>query len=290
MKKKLIILFISSVLCSNLFFAEEVQLAEKTRVSDNLIFGSGEVFKLNSVTDSILLGGGIILASTDLVLDKIVKLNQVDFSTDLFKSGNCFSKDEVNSFDRLFMNDYSKTLDYLGTGFEGLSLLTPLCLLTVSSDEWFTIGTMYAETLIFAYGFKELGKLVVNRARPYMYYDNYPTSKTEDGDWNDSFFSGHSTLSFAAASFASFVYCNYFPDSDWKVSVVALSYTLACTTSVLRVLSGNHFVTDVLVGAVVGTATGLLVPYLHTLTSTGKNKSNFSAFVMPTGVRFEIKL
>ena len=34
-----------------------------------------------------------------------------------------YSSAEVNSFDRLIMNPYSKTLDYLGTGFEAATLL-----------------------------------------------------------------------------------------------------------------------------------------------------------------------
>lgn len=44
-----------------------------------------------------------------------------------------FSIEDVNAFDRMFMNDYSKPLDYASTGLEALSVLMPLCLLGTST-------------------------------------------------------------------------------------------------------------------------------------------------------------
>lgn len=276
MKKRLIVLVSFFALMFSSIGAEE-------KFS---LLGSKDVFSLNPVTDSLLLGAGISLCSTDIVLDKVVHLNQTDFF-----GAFTLSVENVNAFDRFFMKDYSKSLDYLSTGLEALSVLTPLVLLGTSKSEWFTIGAMYSETILFAYGFKELGKLLVNRARPYSYFwGTYPLSKLTEGDWNDSFFSGHSTLSFAAATFTSYAFCKYFPDSKWKIPVVVLSYTLASATSVLRVMSGNHFATDVIVGAAIGTATGFLVPFLHTLGLNGNINSKVSASIMPTGVNFEIKL
>jgi len=66
-----------------------------------------------------------------------------------------------------------------------------------------------------------------------------------------------------------------------------LSYSIACATSVWRVIGGSHFATDVLIGAAVGTATGFVIPFLHTKNSNQK-KSDFVASVLPTGVNFEI--
>ena len=174
-----------------------------------------------------------------------------------------FSSSEVNNFDRLIMNPYSKTLDYLGTGFEAVTLLTPAVLFAAPSQDYWKIGLEYAQTIAFAYGAKELAKLCVSRPRPYMYFDNVPQNKIENGDWDDSFFSGHATLSFAAAGFTTFMFCQYFPDSPWKIPVISASYLLAATTAGLRLASGNHFLTDVLCGAVVGSAIGYLVPYVN---------------------------
>ena len=194
-----------------------------------------------------------------------------------------FSSSEVNNFDRLIMNPYSKTLDYLGTGFEAVTLLTPAVLFAAPSQDYWKIGVEYAETIAFAYGAKELAKLCVNRSRPYMYFDNAPQNKIDNGDCDDSFFSGHATLSFAAAGLTTFMFCQYFPDSPWKIPVISASYLLAATTAGLRLASGNHFLSDVLCGAVVGSAIGYLVPYVNSFwwKPTQTDKAQFS--VSPLG-------
>lgn len=75
------------------------------------------------------------------------------------------------------MNPYSKGLDYLGTGFEAVTLLTPVVLLSAPSQDYWKIGVEYAQTIGFAYVAKELAKLCVSRPRPYMYFDNAPQNK-----------------------------------------------------------------------------------------------------------------
>ena len=98
-----------------------------------------------------------------------------------------------------------------------------------------------------------------------MYYDGYPQQKVDSGSWNRSFPSAHTSMSFAGASFASYVFWKYNPESKWRILVTAISYSLAATVAVLRVASGNHFATDVLAGALIGTAIGIGIPALHTL-------------------------
>lgn len=181
------------------------------------------------------------------------------------QENNGFSIDDVNIFDRLIMNSYSKTLDYAGTSMLAVSLLTPTILFSAPSQDYWKIGLEYAQTIIFASMLKELFKLCVDRPRPYMYFNGMPTEKVKDGDWNDSFISGHSTLSFAAASFSSYLFCQYYPDSKWKFPVIFSSFGLATTTAILRLCSGNHFMTDVICGAIVGSSVGLIVPWLNSL-------------------------
>ena len=154
---------------------------------------------------------------------------------------------------------------------------------------------MYAETMLFAYGFKELAKAVFDRPRPYMYFDDFPIEEIQKGDWNSSFFSGHTTLSFAAATFTTYVFCKYKPESKWKIPVIATSYTLAAATAAMRILSGNHFLTDVAIGAVVGSITGLLIPFWHYVNPEnpmGVIGDTDSAYlsVAPTALCFTVKL
>ena len=166
-------------------------------------------------------------------------------------------------------------------------MAAPAVLLATDKDEWFTIGTMYAETLLIANGIKELTKLCVTRARPYMYYDpsTYPEDDLEDGDFANSFPSGHSTMAFAGATFASYTFSKYFPDSPYRYAVTGGSYALALATAALRIKSGNHFMTDVLSGAVIGSATGFLVPWLHTFNT----KNNLNVGLTGNGVFVKVK-
>ncbi len=190
-----------------------------------------------------------------------VLISSLFFCSQLLADSFPLDDSEVNSFDRLFMNSYNEVLDNTATIFEVASLLTPAVLLAEDTDQYFKIGVMYLETVVIAFGTRTLLKQVVERPRPYMYYANYP----QEDDWNRSFPSGHTLMSFAGASFASYVFCKYNPDSKWNIPVVVASYAIAATTAALRVSSGNHFVTDVLAGAAIGTAIGMGVPAIHTL-------------------------
>ena len=233
-------------------------------------WGSGKVFALNPLTDSSLLGTGLLLSGGDLILDNALKLNRQEYK------GEFYDKDDVNSFDRFFMQSYSKKLDLAGDLLLVTSMATPALLATTEKEEWLTCGVMYAETLLIANGIKEITKLCVNRARPYMYYDSetFPESDIEDGDWANSFPSGHCAMAFAGATFTSYTFCKYFPDSPWRFPVVASSFAMAAGTAALRIASGSHFMTDVLTGAAIGSAVGFLVPWLHTFNT--KNDLNLA--------------
>ena len=189
---------------------------------------------------------------------------------------------EVNSFDRPFMAPYSKTLDDLSLVPAIAVALSPAVLLTQPSSEYLTIGLMYIESFAITYGSKELIKYLVHRERPYMYDVNTPMSLVQDEEHNESFLSGHAALAFNGASFASYVFCKYNPDSKWKIPVIAASYSLAAATAAMRVASGCHFVTDVLAGAALGTVIGIAVPALHTLLA----KENMTVSASPFGLVF----
>ena len=189
---------------------------------------------------------------------------------------------EVNSFDRPFMAPYSKTLDNLSLVPAIAVALSPAVLLTQPSSEYLTIGLMYIESFAITYGSKELIKYLVHRERPYMYDANTPMSLVQDEEHNESFLSGHTALAFNGASFASYVFCKYNPDSKWKIPVIAASYSFAAATAAMRVASGCHFVTDVLAGAALGTVIGIAVPALHTLLAN----ENVTVSASPFGLVF----
>lgn len=240
-------------------------------------------FSLKPVNEGIQLGLGAALSGSALVFDKFVDFKKNDYNPDDWK------KSDIAVMDQLFMRPYSKPLHIVGTGTMGLAMLSPAVFAIMPSNEWLTIGTMYAETLLIANGIKEWTKLLVYRARPYMYFDDYPQDKLEDGDWNCSFPSGHTTLAFAGAAFTTMVFCQCYPNSNWKYAVAGISFGMAALTGGLRMASGNHFFTDVLVGALIGTATGFAVPYMHSknfYNGFEKKSGTASASLNPAGLSF----
>lgn len=231
------------------------------------LLGSREKFSLHLVTDSVLTASALGLNLVPILMP----------ANGAPETGTIFSTTSVPEIDRWAMRPYSSALDLGGDILQYAAFLSPLVLLAAPHEEWVTIGVMYAETALLAWGFKELGKSLVSRPRPYMYFESAPTEALADGDWDDAFPSGHTTLAFAGASFASYVFSVYYPNSVWRIPVIAGAYTLAAATAVMRVSSGNHFPSDVLVGAVLGTACGILVPMLHRVQRTHPTKLSLAA-------------
>ena len=179
------------------------------------------------------------------------------------------------AFDRPFAHAYSFGLDAAGDVLLGISMAAPLSLLAFAPEEWLPVSVMYAETLLLANGIKETLKNAVRRPRPFMYADNPPRRDVESGDFLRSFPSGHTTMAFASAAFFSYTFAEYFPESPWRWPVVAVIFAFAAATAGLRMASANHFPTDVLAGALIGSAAGFLVPFSHTVMrkNCGENKT-----------------
>lgn len=176
-----------------------------------------------------------------------------------------FDSSEINKLDQLLMQPYNKNIDKAGDILTVAALATPLALLATPTDQWLTEGIMYTEACLFAFGLEEIGKLCVDRTRPYMYFDDYPQDEYEDGDYLNAWPSAHTTMAFTGAGFTTYVFSKYFPDSPWRFAVAGGSYAIAASVAVCRMYSGNHFLTDVLTGAAIGTLSGLVIPYIHTL-------------------------
>ena len=242
-------------------------------------------FSLNPVNEGVELGIGGLLSGSAIVCDKFVHLKKNEFDP------QSLNKADIPGLEQFFMRPYSKPLHIVGTGTMALAIATPALFAIMPANEWLTIGTMYVETMLFAYGIKEWTKLLVYRARPYMYFDDYPQNKLEDGDWNCSFPSGHTTMAFAGAAFTTMVFCQCFPDSNLKYVVAGGAFGIAAVTGALRMASGNHFLTDVLVGAAIGTACGFIVPFMHTQGFYGafeKKSGSAKASVTPAGLAMTI--
>ncbi len=222
-------------------------------------------FKISKTVDSLLFTSGVTLVSTAMYYqNNYVSEENVDEPYDI--------EDVSIGIDRYFARKYDRNLDKMGTAAcVGSVLCLPLAVyLDEFSSEKLTgkelgaIGLMYVECYLFEFGIKNVMKVATKRNRPYMYFEDFPREKVSDNDFQFSFPSAHTTDAFMGATFLSYTFCKMYPDSDAKVPLIVTSYSLACITGALRMASGNHFLTDVVSGAVLGSLTGFVIPFVHT--------------------------
>jgi hypothetical protein len=98
-----------------------------------------------------------------------------------------------------------------------------------------------------------------------------------------SFFSGHSTLSFTSAS----LICAHHEalelfESGADLATCVSAFVAAGAIATLRVAGDVHYMSDVLSGAIVGTAVGLGVPLLHHYRRVEPDHSDVTLHFIPT--------
>jgi len=228
-------------------------------------------YQLNYSSDIILLSGGLSLFLTDKYLENNVNIDYLS-QGEILK----LNKNQINSFDRSATSKWSpeleKTSDYLRNGLQTLPVL--LVIPAIENKSWnnlFTLGTMYIEGFLLNQGITNNSKLIVQRKRPYLYNANISDEErfelgTEETSYK-SFFSGHTSNSFYNAVFISKVFTDIYGKSTWSYVVWGLTLSGAATTGYLRYESGMHYPTDIIVGAIVGSAVGYLIPVLHKRTN-----------------------
>jgi membrane-associated phospholipid phosphatase len=140
----------------------------------------------------------------------------------------------------------------------------------------FTYGIMYLEAFMLTHGTKDILKNTVKRNRPYSYFGPVPSGMEDD--YYKSFPSGHTSLAFMSAGFLTSILLKDYPASKWKAPVIIISYSMAATVAVSRVLSGSHFLTDVIAGAAIGSIYGYIVPALH----LNKKQNNAAITIAPS--------
>lgn len=131
-------------------------------------------------------------------------------------------------------------------------------------DQWPRDTAVAAQSLAITLAVTQALKYLVRRPRPLAYNPAVPLSVRTSRDASLSFISGHTSMAFASAAVITQTYWRRNPHNPAGQGVVlGLSLAAAATTAYLRVRAGKHFWTDVVTGALLGTAVGLLVPLAH---------------------------
>lgn len=195
-------------------------------------------------------------------------------------------RNDVNRFDRNATYFWNRSADDFSYIILKVMPLTPIALAVpqLKNKKWdntVTLGLMYVEVFLLTTGVTDITKSMTGRFRPYL----YNTSLTAEERFNvqgngapianTSFFSGHTSRTFAFAVFLSKTYTDIYGKNTWSKVIWGTSLFLASATAYTRVAAGEHFPTDVIAGAIVGSAIGYAIPALH---KVNPDKLSFSIY------------
>jgi len=121
---------------------------------------------------------------------------------------------------------------------------------------------LISEATAIAMAMNQAVKFIVGRERPFVHalpeVDKPNTSSPSDN--NVSFYSGHATFAFAlAASGGTIASMRRYRLAPW---IWGAGMALAAASAYLRIAADRHYFSDVTVGAILGSATGVAVPRL----------------------------
>lgn len=204
----------------------------------------------------------VLLFSTLSVLFFLVRAADASNSIDLF-SRNALR--DPSAQDRRTISRSSDILQY--SLMAAPLVLDSYHLLAKTGDElnWRPLVSDFVAFGV-TFGFTTLAKEFLSRDRPYVQecngqriYDNACGTSTS----NKSFFSGHTSMAFTGAAL---LCSDNMRTNGLPVGVCIMAMGAAATTGVLRIMADKHYATDVLVGAAVGTLSGVFIPKLLSVT------------------------
>ena len=235
-----------------------------------------KVYKLNYKVEIPLTGGLFALNFLGFAqLSKKPTLDSLSIIT--------LNKDDIWAFDRIVFNQSQPAPSSIYT-ISDIGLYTSYLLpaLLFFDDEiresWLDITLLYFETQainlnIYVWG----GPAFTERIRPIIYNEGSWDYKLGN-ETTDSFFSGHVSMAAGASFFMAKVYSDYHPElgpKKWLLYTGAL--IPPAFVGYFRYRGFMHFPTDILIGATVGAAVGILGPHFHKIA----RKSNKNLSILP---------
>ncbi|MBX2816505.1 MAG: phosphatase PAP2 family protein [Saprospiraceae bacterium] len=148
----------------------------------------------------------------------------------------------------------------------GGAMLAPLGLMIVHKSRWRELLFITAQGFLIENTLSQLTKHIARRPRPGVYRQaENPFGRELHPNSTRSFYSGHASTTAYFAVTTARIYSVLHPDNPTKYAFWGGAGIITAGVSALRVRSGKHFVSDVVVGSLVGGTLGVLVPaLLHT--------------------------
>jgi membrane-associated phospholipid phosphatase len=210
-------------------------------------------FQLYTEVDLPVLGIGIAFASARLVRA------QPAYCAPLCDPGGLNALDRVTAG---YWNPGWATASNYGLAAIALGAGTLLVI-----DEGLLPGlndsVVVAESALAGIAVTSIVTLASGRPRPFIYGEKAPLSDRNSADAGLSYLSSHAVASFAIVTSTFVAMRRLHPGSKAAWVVLGVGGSLALFVASARVMGGQHFITDSLGGAVVGSSVGFLVASLH---------------------------
>lgn len=218
-------------------------------------------FELDRPMDISLSIGALALATSSYVISL-----QVEPLTSTQLQG--LNPASISNVDRSATNKWRPRVARTSDVLLIVGMLSPTALLAsnqVRSDIGLHV-LMGAETFFLTYGLTQTAKVMILRNRPLTYIESADPELLAlqmKSDARFSFFSGHSSMTATMCWYTATVFDAQYPNSAARPYIWAAAAALPGVVGWMRVRSGKHFPTDVIVGYLVGAAIGWGIPKLH---------------------------
>ena len=173
---------------------------------------------------------------------------------------------KIDWFDRWAVHPYSKSIDKLSYVPFFVAMPLPLAVFGIDNrmrKDFWKLTFLYAEAMTMTGVLYTSAVHYVNRHRPLVYESSSPLDTRMSSNSRNSFFAGHVALVGTSVFFIARTYADYHPESHIKWVFYGGAAAITALTGYWRNKAGEHFPTDIALGAAIGTVSGLLTPALH---------------------------
>jgi len=178
------------------------------------------------------------------------------------------SGDDLPGFERIALGR-SDAADAASDVLVGAALVAPLLLdaldVSRSGASWqgyWEDMVVVAEALLANGAINEVVKAAASRPRPRI-HDLPAGADLSNADDYTSFYSAHTSNTFAVGMAYAFTYAHRHPDDPMRWALYGGAVAVGAGVGALRVAAGAHFPSDVIVGGLAGAAVGTIVPWMH---------------------------
>ncbi len=202
------------------------------------------IFEVNKVESLIFISSALALDLSNNYYDRLL----IDKPTE--QELNALNEKTVLFFDKAGFQPYSSVIKDFSDYAAYLTIGSTLyCLYENDKQVFLNNMIVFGEILIAQSAVGKWTKTLSHRYRPFVYDEDVSFSKKTQRNSQHSFYSMHSSTVFSAATFG---YFYYFQNYGHNLFIGSLLFGSASATAILRVASAQHFPSDVIVGAIIG--------------------------------------